>query len=117
MAGKWTPDEEQRLASAVRDLSSTKPGESVTAGISWAIVAERVGTRSEKQCRSKWYGLFYCCTISNAYYVLYIVQDTTVTAAMFLFDVLVLFVFLHLIMLISTIMLISILLFHEVICN
>ena len=53
--GKWTAEEEQRLSSAVHELSSTSSGEYITAGISWASVAERVGTRSEKQCRSKWY--------------------------------------------------------------
>jgi len=29
-------------------------GQSVTSGLSWAEVAEQVGTRSEKQCRTKW---------------------------------------------------------------
>ena len=29
-------------------------GESVTSGLSCANVAERVSTRSEKQCRTKW---------------------------------------------------------------
>lgn len=28
--------------------------ESITSGLSWASVAEHVGTRSEKQCRTKW---------------------------------------------------------------
>lgn len=35
-------------------MTSTEPGDIVTQGVSWAAVAERVGTRSEKQCRSKW---------------------------------------------------------------
>ena len=29
-------------------------GQSVTSGLSWAAVAEKVSTRSEKQCRTKW---------------------------------------------------------------
>ncbi|XP_002738685.1 cyclin-D-binding Myb-like transcription factor 1 [Saccoglossus kowalevskii] len=53
-SGKWSPEEEHRLADSVHSLSRTVEGESVTSGISWAAVAERVGTRSEKQCRSKW---------------------------------------------------------------
>ncbi|XP_077981730.1 cyclin-D-binding Myb-like transcription factor 1 [Glandiceps talaboti] len=53
-SGKWSPEEECRLATAVYELSNVTEGESITSGISWAAVAERVGTRSEKQCRSKW---------------------------------------------------------------
>ncbi|KAK9399462.1 cyclin-D-binding Myb-like transcription factor 1 [Crotalus adamanteus] len=52
--GKWTEKEEKRLAEVVHELTSTEPGDTVTQGVSWAAVAERVGTRSEKQCRSKW---------------------------------------------------------------
>ncbi|XP_044279285.1 cyclin-D-binding Myb-like transcription factor 1 isoform X3 [Varanus komodoensis] len=52
--GKWTEEEEKRLAAVVHELTSTEPGDIVTQGVSWAAVAERVGTRSEKQCRSKW---------------------------------------------------------------
>ncbi|XP_013365609.1 PREDICTED: cyclin-D-binding Myb-like transcription factor 1 isoform X3 [Chinchilla lanigera] len=52
--GKWTEEEEKRLAEVVHELTSTAPGDTVTQGVSWAAVAERVGTRSEKQCRSKW---------------------------------------------------------------
>ena len=54
LAGKWTEEEEKRLAEVVHELTSTEPGDIVTQGVSWAAVAERVGTRSEKQCRSKW---------------------------------------------------------------
>ncbi|XP_020606788.1 cyclin-D-binding Myb-like transcription factor 1 [Orbicella faveolata] len=53
-SGKWTAEEEQRLSGAVHELSSAASGDFITAGISWAAVAQRVGTRSEKQCRSKW---------------------------------------------------------------
>ncbi|XP_069483928.1 cyclin-D-binding Myb-like transcription factor 1 isoform X1 [Ambystoma mexicanum] len=52
--GKWTEDEERRLAEVVHNLTATDPGDAVTQGVSWASVAERVGSRSEKQCRSKW---------------------------------------------------------------
>ncbi|XP_072097843.1 cyclin-D-binding Myb-like transcription factor 1 isoform X1 [Mobula birostris] len=52
--GKWTVEEEKRLAEVVHELTATDPGDIVTQGVSWAAVAERVGTRSEKQCRSKW---------------------------------------------------------------
>lgn len=52
--GKWSHDEEELLSDAVHESTSTVPGESVTTGIQWTDVARRVGTRSEKQCRSKW---------------------------------------------------------------
>ena len=53
-SGKWLSKEETLLADAVYEQSGCKPGESVTSGLSWAQVAEKVGTRSEKQCRTKW---------------------------------------------------------------
>lgn len=53
-SGKWTEQEEERLSKTVRELTCTKPGESITTGILWTHVAKTVGTRSEKQCRSKW---------------------------------------------------------------
>ncbi|MGH0147788.1 UNVERIFIED_CONTAM: hypothetical protein FKN15_011453 [Acipenser sinensis] len=57
--GKWTEEEERRLAEVVHEITGTEPGgtepgHTVTQGVSWASVAELVGTRSEKQCRSKW---------------------------------------------------------------
>ncbi|GAB6029432.1 Cyclin-D-binding Myb-like transcription factor 1 [Chamberlinius hualienensis] len=52
--GKWFPNEEKLLAEAVYDLSSANVGEVISTGISWAKVAEKVKTRSEKQCRTKW---------------------------------------------------------------
>lgn len=54
MTGKWLPAEEDRLTKAVYQLSNAVPGEMVSTGLSWATVADRVGTRSEKQCRTKW---------------------------------------------------------------
>ncbi|KAM9311752.1 cyclin-D-binding Myb-like transcription factor 1 [Gastrophryne carolinensis] len=52
--GKWTDEEERRLTDVVHELTGTESGDIVTQGVSWALVAERVRTRSEKQCRSKW---------------------------------------------------------------
>uniref|UniRef100_A0A4W4EAG6 Cyclin-D-binding Myb-like transcription factor 1 n=1 Tax=Electrophorus electricus TaxID=8005 RepID=A0A4W4EAG6_ELEEL len=52
--GKWTEEEEKRLAEVVHELTGTEAGDVVTQGVSWALVADLVGTRSEKQCRSKW---------------------------------------------------------------
>ncbi|XP_078677702.1 cyclin-D-binding Myb-like transcription factor 1 isoform X3 [Branchiostoma floridae x Branchiostoma belcheri] len=53
-SGKWSNEEETRLQDAVHEVTNTIHGQPVTSGISWAEVAHRVGTRSEKQCRSKW---------------------------------------------------------------
>ncbi|KAM4039177.1 cyclin-D-binding Myb-like transcription factor 1 isoform 2-T2 [Anomaloglossus baeobatrachus] len=52
--GKWTDEEERRLTDVVHELTGTESGDIVTQGVSWASVAERMGSRSEKQCRSKW---------------------------------------------------------------
>ncbi|XP_016412160.1 cyclin-D-binding Myb-like transcription factor 1 [Sinocyclocheilus rhinocerous] len=52
--GKWTEEEERRLAEVVHELTGTEAGNVVTQGVSWASVAELVGSRSEKQSRSKW---------------------------------------------------------------
>lgn len=54
LQGKWRYDEEERLTKAVYDVTKTTPGESITVGIPWQQVAEKVGTRTEKQCRAKW---------------------------------------------------------------
>lgn len=53
-SGKWLPEEEKRLTQAVYDLSGGRPGEDIVHGLSWALVSEKVITRSEKQCRTKW---------------------------------------------------------------
>ncbi|XP_069030477.1 cyclin-D-binding Myb-like transcription factor 1 [Embiotoca jacksoni] len=52
--GKWTEEEERRLAEVVYEMAGVSPGSAVTGGVSWATVADQVRTRSEKQCRSKW---------------------------------------------------------------
>ncbi|KAG8005494.1 Cyclin-D-binding Myb-like transcription factor 1 [Nibea albiflora] len=52
--GKWSEEEERRLAEVVYDMAGVTPGSAVTGGVSWATVADQVRTRSEKQCRSKW---------------------------------------------------------------
>nr|XP_020468948.1 cyclin-D-binding Myb-like transcription factor 1 [Monopterus albus]XP_020468949.1 cyclin-D-binding Myb-like transcription factor 1 [Monopterus albus] len=52
--GKWSEEEERRLAEVVYEMAGVSPGSAVTGGVSWASVADQVRTRSEKQCRSKW---------------------------------------------------------------
>ncbi|XP_052779000.1 cyclin-D-binding Myb-like transcription factor 1 [Mya arenaria] len=53
-SGKWLPEEEKRLTQSVYELAGGQPGEDIVHGLSWACIAERVVTRSEKQCRTKW---------------------------------------------------------------
>ena len=50
-------EEEDFLSDAVFSLTQSLPGDDV-AGIPWIQIAQRVGTRSERQCRKKW--LSYC---------------------------------------------------------
>ncbi|KAF6031804.1 DMTF1 [Bugula neritina] len=52
--GTWQHDEEVNLANAVYELSGAKPGQEVHHGLSWADVAAKVKTRTDKQCRAKW---------------------------------------------------------------
>uniref|UniRef100_A0A7M5WYU1 Cyclin-D-binding Myb-like transcription factor 1 n=2 Tax=Clytia hemisphaerica TaxID=252671 RepID=A0A7M5WYU1_9CNID len=52
--GHWSDDELKLLSETVHTLTKTKVGESVTTGINWKLVAEKLGTRNEKQCFGKW---------------------------------------------------------------
>ncbi|XP_065830067.1 cyclin-D-binding Myb-like transcription factor 1 [Oscarella lobularis] len=52
--GKWSEEEERRLSEAVHEITNTKTAEYVTCSLPWAQVADKVATRTEKQCRSKW---------------------------------------------------------------
>ena len=56
VSGRWTEEEENVLSQCVREQTNTKEGEPVTSGVIWSKIAEKLGTRTEKQCRSKWYG-------------------------------------------------------------
>lgn len=57
-AGAWTGEEEDNLSQAVYSLTQALPGDNAVAGIPWIQVAQRVGTRSERQCRKKWLSYF-----------------------------------------------------------
>ena len=52
--GKWSEEEERRLNEAVHEIPISKMAEYVTSSLPWAQVADKVATRTEKQCRSKW---------------------------------------------------------------
>lgn len=52
--GKWSEDEEIKLAQAVYTNTGVEEGTSVTSAICWISVAKEVGTRNQKQCRAKW---------------------------------------------------------------
>lgn len=47
-------EEEDLLADAVFSVTQSLPGEKSIAGIPWTQIAQRVGSRSERQCRKKW---------------------------------------------------------------
>lgn len=51
-------EEEDLLSEAVFALTQSLPGENSVVGIPWIQIAQRVGSRSERQCRKKW--LSYC---------------------------------------------------------
>lgn len=53
-SGLWTCEEEDSLSEAVYALTQSLPGENTVSGIPWTQVAQKVGTRSERQCRKKW---------------------------------------------------------------
>lgn len=59
LTGKWSDEELKLLSDAVHELTNTKRGESVTTGINWREVSERVKTRHERQCLEKWFVQFF----------------------------------------------------------
>ena len=52
--GRWNDAELSALSKAIREVTKTKTGESVTDGINWVDVAQKISTRTSKQCRKKW---------------------------------------------------------------
>merc|ERR1712226_921784 len=52
--GRWNDAELDALSKAIREMTKTKIGESVTDGINWVKVAQKISTRTSKQCRKKW---------------------------------------------------------------
>ena len=69
IAGRWTEEEENFLSQCVREQTNTKEGDSVTSGVIWSKIAEKLGTRTEKQCRSKWYDGRLCFSkVFTAYF-------------------------------------------------
>lgn len=52
--GTWTPEEEEKLKEAVKELERQHGGTSLVGLRLWKQVADKVGTRSRQQCAMKW---------------------------------------------------------------
>lgn len=54
MKGRWTKEEEEKLANAVREVSGCSDLSKVSQLLSWKDIARLVPGRSDFQCRTHW---------------------------------------------------------------
>ena len=77
-SGKWDQQEIDMLIKAVHETTGTMVGQRVDEGVHWRAVAQKHGTRSEKQCRVMWYDrVNYQQASQTAVPVLWTVQELT----------------------------------------